>query len=182
MSAATISFTETNVFAALRAFLIGVLPSGVEVIRGQINRVAEPKGSDFVLMTQTGRERIETNVETYVDGYPSTPGVLSLTQPTKVTIQIDVHGPNGAENVQVITTLFRSGYACDIFAASGFDVTPLYTGEPHQAPYMNAEQQVETRWSVDAALQANQIVTVGQQFAGALAIGLIDIDATYPAT
>ena len=40
---------QTDVFTALRSFLLGVLPNGVEVIKGQVNRVAEPQGSDFVV-------------------------------------------------------------------------------------------------------------------------------------
>ena len=182
---ATVNVTEAQCFTVLRSFLIGILPAGIEVLRTQGNRVPEPAGSNFVLMTEMGRERLETNIDTYADGYfnaPATPGLLNVMQPTKLTIQIDAHGNSASENIQLITTLFRSGYACDIFAASGFDVTPLFTGEPHQAPYVNAEQQVEPRWSVDLSLQANLIVTVGQQFAGALQVGLIDVDVTYPAT
>jgi hypothetical protein len=87
-----------------------------------------------------------------------------------------------AENVQIFTTAFRSSYAVDALAASGFNVAPLYTGEPHQAPYTNDQQQVEPRWTVDAVLQINPSVSVSQDFADHLAIGLIDVDVVYPAT
>ena len=182
---ATINLTESQCFQALGDFITGLVPAGVEVRRAQGNRVAEPAGANFILMTEMGRVRLETNIEDYEDGFlaaPQTPGVLNLMQPTQFTVQIDAHGPGAAENIQIFTTAFRSSYAVDAFAATGFDVTPLYTGEPHQAPYVNAEQQVEPRWSVDAVLQVNPVVTVGQQFAGSLAIGLIDVDVVYPAT
>lgn len=179
----TLSLTEAQALTALRTFLIGVLAPGIEVIAGQDNRVPEPAGTDFVVMTPMLRERIETNVTTTFDGYfatPSVPGTRADMQAIKLTVQIDVHGPAGGDNAQTITTLFRSDYAVDAFAASGFDVTPLYTGEPHQVPFLNAEQQIEERWSIDAVMQCNPIVTTAQDFAAALNIGLIEVDATYP--
>lgn len=182
---ATIDLTEAQCFTALRAFILGLVPAGVEVIRTQGNRIAEPAGTNFVLMTEMGRVRLETNIESYADGGlndPPTPGLLNLMQPTQFTIQIDMHGPSASEYVQIFSTVFRSGYACDLFAATGFDVTPLYTGEPHQAPYTNAEQQVEPRWTVDAVLQINPNVSLPQDFADTLAVGLIDVDVVYPAT
>ena len=45
---------------------------------------------------------------------------------------------------------------------------------------MNAEQQFENRWTIDVVMQANQVVTVPQQFASALNVELIEVDATYP--
>jgi hypothetical protein len=107
-------------------------------------------------------------------------GTQMLMQPTKVTIQLDVHGPNSADNTQIISTTWRDEYAVDQFATSGFDVTPLYASEPQQVPFINAEQQFENRWTIDVVMQANQVVTVPQQFASALKAELIEVDATYP--
>ena len=101
---------------------------------------------------------------------PLAAGVLSMLQPTQLTVQCDVHGPASADNVQIITTLLRSSYACDLFAATGYDVTPLYASDPRQSPFLNSESQVEKMWSVDAVLQTNQIVFVPQQFFNALSI------------
>lgn len=95
-------------------------------------------------------------------------GVQTLLQPTKVTVQLDVHGPVSADNAQIITTLFRDQYAVDQFATSGYDVTPLYHSEPRQVPFLNGEQQIEERWVVDAVMQANPALTVPQQFAAQL--------------
>ena len=158
-----LSFTESQTFAALRSFLLSILPAGIEVVRGQDNRVPEPEGSDFVVMTPILRERLETNVDTYSDTafigsisgatltvtsvslgaiaagaqllgnnlagntvvtalgtgaggigtYTVSPsqavasqviaaGTQMLLQPTKVTIQLDVHGPNSGDNTQII--------------------------------------------------------------------------------
>lgn len=65
--AATNNLTEAQVFTALRAFLLNVLPSGIEVVQGLDNRAPEPAGSDFVTMTALRQERLGYNETTYQD-------------------------------------------------------------------------------------------------------------------
>ena len=103
-------------------------------------------------------------------------GVVGIEQPTRITIQCDVHGPNSPDNVQIIATLMRSLYASELFRSLGVDADLLYAGEPKETPFFNAEQQVEWQWTVDACIQANQTVNVPQQFAGEL-----DIETPAPA-
>jgi hypothetical protein len=181
----TVSLTDFQTFAALRSFLLAILPPETAVVKAQVNRVPEPIGSNFVVMTPLLRERLETNVNGFVDGAlltPVQPGVNNILTPMKVTIQLDVHGPSSAENAQVIVTLFRSEWGVDQFQTSGFDVTPLYTGEPNQLPFDNGEQQIEQRWSIDAVLQCNPIIQVPQDFAASLEVNLKNIDVYYPPT
>jgi hypothetical protein len=102
-------------------------------------------------------------------------------QPTRVTVQLDVHGPNSAENAQTISTLFRDDYAVQAFKISGFDITPLYVSDPRQLPFENEGQQVESRWIIDAVMQSNSIIRAPQQFADQLVVDVIDVDAEYPA-
>ncbi len=111
----------------------------------------------------------------------SSGGELFL-QPTKVTVQLDVHGPNSADNSQTISTLFRDNFGVEAFALSGFDVTPLYVGDPRQLPFENENQQIENRWVIDAVMQVNAIITAPQQFADELNISVVSVEATYPAT
>ena len=205
------------------------MPTGVEVIQGQGNRVPEPEGSDFVVMTPILKERLETNSWSWADvaftgsisgqtltvtaidfgtilvgaalfgtnvasgtiisalgtGTGGTGtytvsnsqtvasevmacGAINIKQPTKVTVQLDVHGPNSSDNAQTISTLFRDDYAVQNFYASGFDVMPLYAGDPKQIPFINAEQQYENRYVIDAVMQANEVVSPPQQYAGTL--------------
>ena len=221
--------TQSNVMTALRTFLIAILPPGVAVIQGQQNRVPEPEGADFVVMTPILKERLETNswswadvaftgsisgttltvtavdfgtilvgaslfganvasgttisalgtgiggVGTYtvsgsqsVASAPLACGAINIKQPTKITVQLDVHGPNSSDNAQTISTLFRDDYAVQNFYASGFDVMPLYAGDPKQIPFLNGEQQYETRYVIDAVMQANEVVSPPQQYAGTL--------------
>lgn len=225
MSLPVLSLTESQTFAALRSFLLAIFPTGTDVIKAEVNRVPEPQAADFVVMTATLRQRLETNRNAYVDssftgslagtvltvtavalgkvnvqdvsgvnvaagtkvtgqltgpaGGPGTysvspaqtlssrklsTGYETLLQATEVTMQLDIHGPASANNAQIFSTLFRDDFAYQQFLTSGVDVSPLYTGEPHQAPFLNGEQQIEYRWSVDAVLQCNPVVTVPQQF------------------
>lgn len=236
----TLDLTETQAMSVLRAFLLGVLPAGTEVVQGQVNRVAEPAGSNFVVFTPLSRKRLATNRTDYADAqitgsilgdtltvtsveygavrvgapvFSTTPGAVlhgtSVTafltgsggpgsyrvsrpqtvaagtlyagvtraqQDTALTVQIDVHGPEGGDNVQVITTLFRDRYACDEFASSGLAIQPLYTSEPNQMPFRNGENQIEWRWTTDAVLEIRPIVQRPQEFADAVAVGLSLVD------
>jgi len=151
---------------------------GVEVILGQVNRVPQPQSPDFIVMWAIGRERLETNVDTY----QNVPGNTAYVNHTRVNFQLDVHGPNSANNVQIITTLFRDDYAIENFiATNAFPVTPLYADDPRQMPFVNAEDQYENRWVIDAVVQADQTVTgVPTQFAAALAFNLIVNTSTLP--
>jgi hypothetical protein len=237
---ASLSLTETNILTALRSFLLGVLPAGVQVVQGQDNRSPEPLG-DFITMTPILRERLATNndddqdavftgsiagatmtitavhrgalavgstvlgvnvtagttitafgtgtggVGTYTVAPPQTvtsetlaAGEHEALSPVKLTVRCFVQGASSTDNAQIIAGLFRDSYACEAFAASGFDLQPLYSEDPRQTPFINAEGQYETQWAVDVVMQANPIISTPQQFAATLAIDLIDVDAVYP--
>lgn len=62
-----LSLTETQELSVLRAFLLAVVPAGVDVVRGQVNRVAEPEGSDFVVIWPLRQSRLSTNYVSYYD-------------------------------------------------------------------------------------------------------------------
>ena len=107
-------------------------------------------------------------------------GRYDATQPTEVTIQVNLYGPSAADYVQIVSTLLRDFYAAEAFAASGLPVAPLYAGEPRQTPFDDAESQYEISWSVDVVLQVNAVVTVAQQFADQLVARLVEVSTTYP--
>lgn len=171
----TLAPNQSAIFTAMRAFLVGILPSDVEVIQAQVNRVPEPAGSDFVVMTAIRRTRLSTNEDDSSDGSAD---LLSVEHSIDFVVQLDVHGPDSGDNAQIISTLLRDEYGVTAFEGTG--VTPLYTEDPRQLPFQNAEQQYEDRWVVEASLQVNEVVTVPQQYADALDVVLISVDATYP--
>ena len=178
----TIATLDVQIFTSLRAFLLGVLPSAVEVFRAQINRVPEPMGLNFVVMTEIGRRRIGTDVETWTTLAAGNPlNAIAVEQSTDVMIQLDVHGPAGADNAQIISTLMRNNYGCVLFANAGYGVQPLEADDPKQVPFINGEQQYEDRWIVIARMQANPVVTIGQPFADTLDINIFD-EADGPVT
>ena len=181
MPAPNLTINESQVLTALRAFLVAVLPVQTEIVQGQDNLVPEPLAGDFVVMTPTLAEPLETTVNTYFDGFfTGVPGQLSILHPEKITVQLDIHGPNGYNNRTAIATLFRSDFGVQTMAASGVNVVPLYTEVARQLPFLNDQQQIEKRWVIDAVLQSNPVVQVGQDFAGRLKTGLIDVDVSFP--
>jgi hypothetical protein len=111
-------------------------------------------------------------------------GTQSLLSPTELTYQLDVHSnivDTAATMAQIITTAFRDPYAFDFFTAQNPNVVPLYADEARQVPFVNAEEAWETRWVIEAHLQVNAaLINLPQQFAGALSVGLVDVNATYP--
>lgn len=58
---------EFSINKALRDFLLDVLPTGTEVIRGQGNRTPPPKGQNYVVYWPLRRRRISTNKNTTAD-------------------------------------------------------------------------------------------------------------------
>lgn len=108
-------------------------------------------------------------------------GQLAALQATQISVQFDVHGPESADNAQVISTMMGSDYAVQRFSEleSGA-VTPLYADDPRQAPFNNEQQQVEERWIVGGEFQVNPSVPIPQQFADVVEVELLDVDATYP--
>lgn len=60
-----LSLTDSNLLTSVGDFIVAV--TGIEVVQGQDNRVAEPTVSDFAVMWPTLRERLETNVTSYQD-------------------------------------------------------------------------------------------------------------------
>ncbi|NBD02179.1 LIC_12616 family protein [Burkholderia thailandensis] len=175
----TISITESQVFTALRSFLLGILPAGVEVVKAQGNGVGEPVGGDFVVMNSIASPRIATNVEGYTD--PGTnPGTRNSMQAIEARLQLDVHGPNSGDNAAIISTLFRSEYACIQFATVNPDIQPLYCEIPRQMPFINGENQFEQRWIIELALQYNPITQTPQDFADEVIPQIVSVDAAYP--
>lgn len=220
------------------------LNTGVPVIQGQGNRVAQPPAQDFVVFTPMRKPRLATNIDDYVDCYfqgsldaasfgltvasvaygkvrigsqvfgvdvddgitilsqvngatggvgvykVDVPqdlalqgmacGVATLLQKAELAIQVDIFGPLSADYAQTISTTFRDQYGVDLLAASGLSISPLYADDPRQMAFVDGEQQYENRWTLEAVLQADQTVTVPQQFAAALAIDLAEVEAVFP--
>lgn len=169
----SISITEDNLMTALRGFLLSAFAA--EVIQSQVNRVAMPQGN-FIQMTSLMMSSLSTTRSSYAPGA----GTQSFANPTKWTCQLDFYGDASADNAATFLAVIRTAYACDQFAAAGFDFQPLYAGEARNTTLINGEQQYEGRYTVDLVAQFNPVVTAGQDFARQLAIGLADVDVKFP--
>jgi hypothetical protein len=111
-------------------------------------------------------------------------GGASYTQQTEVVYQLDVHSANVSDSsnmAQTISTMLRDAYGVQTIQAINANVMPLYASDPRQVPFINAEDQYETRWIVEALLQANQTVSgAPAQFATSADITLYDVDVQSP--
>lgn len=172
--AVTLSLSDDAIMTVVRTFLLAVLPANVEVFQSQANRVAEPIGPNFVMMTQTSRGRLATTVQTW-DETIDDPDTLDSAASTQITVQLDHHGPEGANYSQIISTLAWSDYgAINMDAAI---IQPLFATDGHQIPFVNGENQVENRWVQNLVLQATPIVSTPQDFAATLTATLIPTGA-----
>jgi hypothetical protein len=170
MTDVAISITEKSLLDALGVFISSVV--SCEVIRLQKNRVSPPKG-DFVGITALGTEELSTSVET---NFATNRTIKS---PTRFSVQIDCYGALAGDRAKALSILLRNDYACQAFAATGLDIQPLYATPASQMPLITGEQQYLERWTFEAALQFNGVVTVAQDTANTLAVGLINVGAAY---
>ena len=169
----TINYTEQDIYTALRAWLLSVLPTGWEVIQGQENLVPMPIGQ-FVLMTSNGYERLATNV----DKLDNTGLINSINTQFHYKIQLDFYGAGSSEYSAVVSSLFR-----DIDTPAEFPdyLKPLYADVAMQIPLITAGDNYLERWMVLSHLQFNPTMTKVVQSANALEATVIPVDVIYPA-
>lgn len=112
-------------------------------------------------------------------------GAKSLTQNTEISVQLDFHSADvgdSADMSQTVCQMMRDEFATRQFADQipNYGVTPLYCEDPKQIPFLNENQQIETRFVAEALLQVNVAISVAQQFADSVVVDLADVDAKYP--
>lgn len=174
----TVSPNHDALYQAMEAFLTGVLPAGVPVIRGLPNRVAMPSPvPGFVLIQALSQSRLSMPVDTFVMGGDIPPTTASVEQPIEVPFQIDCYGPSSGSWAATISTVFEDTYG---FNALGPNCEPLYCNEARMIPLIDAEESYEERWSLDARVQWTPVATVAQQYASALDLTLIDVPVKFP--
>lgn len=173
---ATVSVTESMLYAALRAFLLGLV--SCPVLQSQQNRVAMPAG-DFILMTGLGAPGLSTDKTTFIPGQ-SNPGNETHTRSTQWNVQLDCYGPDAPDMAALIATTFKTDYAAAQLALAPIEIQPLYADDPRQMTIVDSEGQYNPRWVVEMALQYNPVVTLPQDYAMAIAVVPAEVDATFP--
>jgi hypothetical protein len=120
----TVAPTFDNIAAALRSFVVSVLPTvgpdgkSLDVIIAEQNRIPSPAGSSYVVMTPLRQERLETNTDSYSDAVFT--GSISGTTMTITAVDSRfpaatlaggavIFGPNIAAGTTVTAILSGSG-------------------------------------------------------------------------
>jgi hypothetical protein len=101
-------------------------------------------------------------------------GQKTMVAPTEFCVQIDVHGPMSGNTAQMLMTVLRDDYA--VSAMDGTGVAPLYATDPRMLAFVNDQSQMEMRWTLEAHLQIDPVVTVPQQYADVLDVTLVEVD------
>ena len=121
-------------------------------------------------------------------------GQKMLQQNARVVVQLDFHTGSGvnaanyantaSDLAQTVSTLLRDEYGVNFFAGLSpplNGVVPLFADDPVMRPFYNDQSQMEWRFVLDAHFQVNQVVVVSQEYADSVQVGLVDIDAVFPA-
>ena len=169
-----ISPDESQILAAARAWLLAVLPVGTEVVRGQDNRVPQPRGPCFAVLTPGQLEPLSTQVTGYADTAPPSSSSRCDRLSCRLTLMLDLYGPNGADLAQTVAGLFALGPELAPWPDPA--IQPLYAEAPRQGPFLDGERQMEECWRLPLLLQINQTLTTAQDFAAVLTPTLIEVD------
>lgn len=134
--------------------------SGVEIIRGNQNRVPLPKG-DFLLLTELSSEPVET--PHYSWKYPE--DLMNITQPYKVAVQCDVYGHNALDRASALVAVLTSVVGSYPFPQN---IQLLHTEDLRQATFVDESDQFLERWIFTVHLQYNPSVEFGMEYAEVL--------------
>lgn len=173
--------------------IAGTTLSASLVTLGPIQRGAPVFGSNVTVGTSVvaqingtpgGAGDYEVSPAQTVSSQTMAAGTRSILESSEIDIQIDVHGPNSAENAQIISTVWRDAYAVDFLQGQNQAISSFEADDARQAPFMNDQAQIETRYVLTGRLQVNFTVSlIPQQFAEQLRVsGFIAADVEYPAT
>jgi len=169
---ATIDITKDAVVTALRAFILFALPTGVQVVEGQQNNVPLPNGRVVVMtpLMQTAMNVPTTHYSANTVGKRSS---------VDWRVQLDVYGDNAEDAATMLATLLRSSVAFDWLADNGYAIRPLYASDPQNMAFINDAMNYESRWMLEAHLNASPTISVPQQFAEHLSVGVVAADVRY---
>ena len=162
----TVNVSISGIMTEVRSVIVDVLPSQVQVIRGQIDRTPMPKTMDspngFVVINPINLIRLSINTQEFVNtDQPNNIGNVALNrQAQRVALQIDVYGQQAYEWATILTTVFRSDYGCSRMSLG----QPLHADDPLQSPLIDSEMQWEDKWAITAYFQYNPKVSTPMDY------------------
>ncbi|MFT8419753.1 MAG: hypothetical protein ABF636_13135 [Acetobacter sp.] len=171
--ACVITPTDTQVYGAVRNWLVSHLPACVQVVQGQQNRVAPPP-APFVTITLVERTRLATN------GWYYTATTREVSEPVRLGLQLGIFGAGAGGYAQTIAALWRDPLAGAFFAGGPFQLAPLDVAAPTQSGFRDAEHQYEENWTVTLHMQVTFCLSIAQDFATTLSAIALSADAADP--
>lgn len=174
----TVSITESQIFTALRAWIIASI--GDQVVQGFTNRVSSPKGA-FVEMSGLVKTNLSTNMRQFTSPVnPATVGVQQNQKSIDYTIQLDVYGAGSSDIATILDVAYAAETTWAFFNNLVPGLAPLYMEDPKQSPIVTGEQQYDQRWTLVAHVQFLPSITDAQESATVVEAGVINVEATYP--
>ena len=157
------SISVDQVIDALKVFLLPFIPDGAnKIVRGQVNRVAQPADPCVVLT-----ELLEVDLSVPRSDYQPDDSTATLHGPTRIDVQLDFYGELSSDYCKAVKSAFRTMWGCTQFPSN---IQPLYTSDGVQSPMVSGEAQWQSRWTLTVSLQYNPVMTVPQDFADVLSV------------
>ena len=135
-----ISPTAANALQQLGTFLVSIMPADVAVVLGEVNRVPEPPGPEFIVMTPIRQRRLRTNIDSDADSKFT--GAIAGTTLTVTAVDANLDGP-----IQVGSTIFGTG------VTDGTRVTALGSGSGGVGTYTVTPSQTVSSRTLSAGRQ-----------------------------
>lgn len=170
IAATTLTVTGVQIGALqVGATVIGTAVTGGPVILSQLT--GTPGGS--------GTYALSGPSQNVASGTLSA-GVKAIMQSGELTAQLDFHAPDSTAGdfAMTVSTAFRDEFGVSFFAALTSPlngVVPLYADDPRLAPFINAENQYEWRWVLEAKVQIDQTVAISQTYADAATVTVNEV-------
>lgn len=173
----TVLVTVPGQFASLTVlnnFLLSILPQNTAVLLTQVNRVPEPNGANFVMVTPLFQKRMGTNDSTYDDC--QFVGSIALTVLTVTSVTFGtvtpgrvLFGPNVTVGTQIVSQLSGVTGGIGTYRVSA---SQTVASEKMAAGIQDIEQPIEYTVQLDAygPNSANNAATISTLFRDGYAV------------
>lgn len=131
--------------------------------QAQSNRVPSYTGQ-FCIITPLNSKRIGTTKQSNKDTGDNSTAQIGFDEVREASYQLDIYGDGAGDRALALETVFRSGYGVDAVEQENIAVTPLYSSDAIQAPFISAESQWENRYTITLTVQLKVTITVQQDY------------------
>lgn len=154
-SMATVNLDYQEIYADVRAFLLGLIPEGEDQIVQSLSNISTLP-HDAVLMNIL----FDRELDVAVHNYDKEKGLAYVQKSIMVTMQLDFYGQEAQKRSRIVANFWRDTYGFDNLNVC----KPVDVKDYRHMPYVNESNQYEDRYSLDLTLQYNPEVTHSQEF------------------